>query len=407
MRILRWITVRLLAFGLGLFLAVLSICAIIYATVANPGFVKSTLDTSGLYDNFVDSGLKLASANLNGDDSEITQTIAGLTPVVKQVITPGVLQANTEAMVDGVGEWLKGKTPLPVFSIDIKAIRIDLNTALADYLKQRLETLPNCPTYAELESLEIVSTACQPRAAVGESAFLTAANDFTAEMPIFSQDKLTSEDLIKDASSPAWQAIPNAYKWVALAPYIAGGIVLLCAGLIVVVSQNRARSIRKIGHIFLSNAIVLLIAGGVIILFLGRGEINFIGGGSIEQIAFAKEIIEPLVHALAKVFGSWLLYFGVGYGLVAIICYFVARGLNHHKTKGADGDDKGEANQAPAPDSYVDKLAAETAEEPAVEDVEPQTTPPASEDKDFKEISSDEPTVPGPPAPQRPPRLIQ
>jgi hypothetical protein len=406
MRILRWFAVRLLAFGLGLFLAVLSFCAIIYATIANPGFVKSTFDTSGLYDNFVDSGLRLASTSLNGEDSEIAQTIADLTPVVKQVITPGVLQTNTEAIIDGVGDWLKGKTAVPEFSIDTGAIRTDLNTALANYFKQRLETLPNCPTYAEVESLEIVATDCRPRAAVDESAFLTAANDFTAEMPIFDQDKLTSEDLIKDADSTAWREIPEAYKWVGLAPYIAGGVVLICAGLIIVVSGNRARSIRKIGHIFLGNAVILLIAGSVISLFFGRGEINFIGSGSVEQIAFTKEIIEPLVHGLAKVFGSWLLYFGIGYTLIAFVCYFVSHWLKHRQTKGVESTDKGEEKQTPAPDSYINQLAAETAENPADEEAAAGPKPTDKENDVSEESASDKPTVPGPPPPKRP-RLIQ
>jgi hypothetical protein len=191
-----------------------------------------------------------------------------------------------------------------------------------------------------------------------------------------------------------------------LAPYISGGIVLICAGLIITVSRKRARSIRKIGHIFLGNALILLIVGGVIIVFFGSNEINFIGSGSVEQIAFAKEIIEPLVHGLAKTFGSWLLYFGAGYTLIAVICYFVAHWLKHRQAKNVDGTNKDDPSETPVPDSPIDQPATGTAEKPADEKASTEPTPTVNEDNDFKEISSDEPTVPGPPPPKKP-RLIQ
>jgi hypothetical protein len=407
MRILRWVSVRLLAFGLSLLLAVLSICAIIYATVGNPGFIESVFDTSGLYNNFVDSGLKLASDGLDGEDTQVSQIVSDLTPSVKEVITPEFLQTSTEEIIDGVGNWLNGKTTIPEFSIDTGSVKADLNAELATYLSQYVTTLPDCQTYAAINSLDIFTTDCKPHIPIDQDTYLSAANQFTSEIPIFDKNSLSSSELIKNTGDNVWKTVPNAYKFIKLAPYIAGGLVLICSALILIISGNRARSIRKIGHIFLSNALILLIVGTVIIVFLGHGEINFVGGDSVEQIAFAKEIIEPLVHGVARVLGSWLLYFGGGYALIAVTCYFVAHFMNRQKSDSTDSEPKPEEtsqDQAPATEQPAEQSTKQPLEESSyTEEVLVSNEPPVY--KTSFDSPSDKPNVPGPPAPKPP--LVQ
>ncbi len=400
MRILRWVATRLLAFGLSIFLALLSVCAIVYATVGNAGFIKSVFDTSGLYNNFVDSGLKLASVSLEGEDAQVGQIISELTPTVKKVITPQFLQTSSEEIIDGAGNWLKGQTAVPEFSIDTGSIKADLNTELVTYLSRRIATLPDCQTYAAINSLDIFTTSCKPHIPIDQPTYLVAANQFTSEIPIFDKNSLSSSELIKNTSDSIWKTAPSAYKFVRLAPYIAGGLVLICSALIMIISANRARSLRRIGHIFVSNAAILLIAGTVITIFLGRGEVNFINSDSVEQVTFAKEIIEPLIHGIAKTFGSWLLFFGVGYSLVAIACYFVAHWLAHRKDTPADAKPK-KANQEATADQVTEQSAPE---EPSyAEEVLVSNDPPVY--KTSFDDPSNKPTAPGPPPPKPP--LVQ
>jgi hypothetical protein len=392
MRILRWLFVRILAAILGLSLSMLSLFAILYATVLSPSFAKSTIAKSGLYDNFVNSSLDLAAAtDLEGEASNINQVITDIRPTISQILTPSFLRTNTETVIDAIGNWLNGKTALPEFAIDTGTVRTDLNNALVDYINQRLSGLPICSSTVSTITYDALTAQCQLPVAPSQTYLTDTANDFSSEIPILGQNEFNTSNLVADASNSAWQDIPNAYRWGKLAPFVWGGLVLVIIALILSMSTNRPRSVRKIGHLLVGNGIFLVIIGTILVVYFGHGDINFITSGSnVEQVAFIKSIVVPLVNTLSAALGFWLIYFGAGYAVIGGSCYFIAHWLKKRQTK-KDGPQKSEAP----------KIAEPPAESKA------KTATPASDnskEKDDKSASG-ESTPPGPP--ELKPPLVQ
>jgi hypothetical protein len=334
MRILRWIVTRLLAAFLWLVLVILATVTIILAT-ANPSFIKTTLAKSGLYKTVVASSLKLASTSIHDNSqTDLNNLISGLTPSAQQVLTPQLLETDVNKVIDGFDNWLNGQTAVPQFSIDTAVIKNNLNTALAVYLQQRVTALPACPANNKVPSYDLLTTDCLPPVQLSQTDFANAANNFTQNIPALDKAQLSSTEIIKNNDDTVWQKVPHYYHLARLVPYILGVVAVALIGLIVLISSERIRALRRVGHILLSNGVILLISGAITVFYVGRNNFDFIANGStVEQANFVKETAVPLIHHLANSLGSWLLYFGVGYALLGAVFYFLAHffKLRHNK----------------------------------------------------------------------------
>ena len=344
----RLIVISLLAV-LALVLVVFSVGAVSYITVLDPSFAESRLDASGFYEDFSDNALEVLSQNLEGSPQEVDQAVARLTPVFEDVLTPQLIQSNTEKVVVGVADWLNGETDVPRFLINTGDIRADLNASLVDYLNEYLPDLPVCPADTNLKKYDPFTADCRPPGELHPDVLATWTDEFTAELPLLGREQVAGSDLVDDPDAAFWRIVPQSYFWGKVAVGVFFALLVLISALVLAASSNRPTVLRRLGHVSLFDGVVLLVGGGVISLFLGGHGLNFIASGEPERVAFAEQIVIPVLRSFAHGIGAWLMGFGAIVLFLCLVFYFVSRWLKRHHAPGSTpGTPPG---QAPPPGS--------------------------------------------------------
>jgi hypothetical protein len=316
---------------LGLILALFSVGAVSYITILDPSFAGSRLEASGLYEDFADNAVEVLSSNLHGSAREVDQAMARLEPVFEEILTPGLVQSSAEKVLDGIAAWLDGKTDVPRFLIDTEDIRADLNAALIGHLETRLAALPICPAGIDLEQYDPFTADCRPPGNLDQLGIQLRANDFTSQMPLLGRKQIAGSDIVDDPTSDRWRTVPEAYFWGKVAVGVFFGLLVLISTLVLAVSSDRSKITRRLGHVTLFNALVLLVGGGVIALFLGGHGLNFIAEGEQERVAFAQEVVIPVLRSFAQGIGAWLVGFGAIFLFPSIVFYITSRWLKRHQ----------------------------------------------------------------------------
>jgi hypothetical protein len=341
-----WLGTRLAVFCLSLVLLLVSLSIVLHATVMDPGFAKSAFRSSGLYDSFVENTITLLAYDKEGaaqeQDRALAQTLRGLTPVYEQVLTPALLQTNTEEVIDSLDAWLKGKTDKPQFDIDTAAIRGDLNVALADYISARLPTLPVCPVDTDTTGYDPLTATCRLDVPPTEDTLVRRADGLSSEFPILAEDRLTADDMFLSSDSRAWRDIPRAYWWNTFLTWLFVGLLPIITGVVLYLDQDRVKVLRKIGRMVRSNGLLLLLGGGLV--FVASATSLFTPGSYdvAGMDAFARDTLLPLLHSAARGVGIWLLCLGAGFVLLSIACSYAARVLQRRQVAdtgtGGSGD---------------------------------------------------------------------
>lgn len=341
MKFVRSFLVFLAAVSLGFWLYLAVTAYSVTKTVADPAYVKSLLTTSGVYNNFVDSALKLATAQSGPNNAESKAQIEQLTPVVKQAVTPAVLQSITEQFINGTANWLNGKSTQPDFVINLAPIRASLIQAGTDSAYNKVVSLPICPR-GVIPVSDPFNATCRPAGQITKADFQPGIEQFVGQLPFLDKDTLTNQTITtaKEAQAPAKPLpaqIPVAYKWSKTSPYIIGLLALLSVAVIVLLKRDHVRAWKTVGHTFLITGIVLVFTSIVAKIALGR-PISALNGGDEAQKLFVIDIIQPLAKNLGLKLSDYTLYFGVLYILIAAVCYIVGLQLmrRNHAEKLAD-----------------------------------------------------------------------
>lgn len=307
-------------------------------TFLNPGFYKTVLSDSGFYDNIVSSGLKLASVKA-ADSEEDKKIIEDLKPVIEKVLTPSFLKATTETVIDGFGDWIKGKQATPSFKIDLSSVKTQLNNSLAGYLHNRVAALPDCQQNNDKVSYDLVTTACKPPIELSQADFLAASANFSEQLPLFDQNEFSFNLIDKDGTFTNNQVaknIPTVFRLLQALPVLFGISAAIALAVIVWLTEEKSRAFRFIGHTFLVVGAFLLVCGAITIFYLGRNFYGIVGQGSPEQTSFIEEIFYPISNIVSTTYGKICVYFGTAYSLIGSGCYIWAHRLKIKKLRNTD-----------------------------------------------------------------------
>lgn len=324
MKYVKSFLVFLAAVSLGFWLYLAVTAYLVTKTVGDPAYVKSLLATSGVYNNFVDSALQTATTQSSPNNADAKAQIEQLTPVVKQAITPEVLQSITEQFINGTSNWLNGKSAQPDFVINLAPIRATLIQAGTDSAYNRVVDLPICPR-GVIPVSDPFNATCRPAGQITKADLQPGIEQFVGQLPFFDKNTLTYQTItaVKDGQTPTKPLpaeIPVAYKWAKTSPYIIGFLALLSIGIIVLLKRDHMRAWKTVGHTFLVTGIVLVISSIIAKLVLGR-PLSAFGSGNEAQKLFVVDIVQPLAKNLGLKLSDYALYFGVFYVLLAAVCY--------------------------------------------------------------------------------------
>ena len=251
----------------------------------------------------------------------------------KQVLTPERLRTVTEPVIDGLGSWLHGETPVPRFSIDTGAIRSDLNRAVADYTAERLATLPVCPGTTDFSDYSPVTATCRPPREPSESELLGWTDEFTSQIPLLSKDTVSDADVVKDPGDRAWRLIPSTYWWVRTTLCVVAGLVVLTTALVLIAGRKRDRTLQTLGHALLIPAALFLVGGALIAAFSGFFTYDLASADTQIRSDFATETVLPLFQTLVRGVALWGMLFGAIFAVLATTAYVASRQLRRRGTQ--------------------------------------------------------------------------
>ena len=314
-----------LASSLFTLFLLLTVTTAAIAITVTPSNIKTWLKNSKLYDGFVDAVLtstKNATASTPGTGADNQLNDPALQAAAKAAFTPEFLQKSTENFIDGSFVWLDGKSPKPTFEIDMTSAKQNFANAVGKYALERYNGLPACARGQLPDTSDVLSITCKPAglditATVNQQVNELATSKDVLGDPVITADSLSSQDKAQTKTfSERYSQYPKIYRFSKMAPLILGGLSLLMAVIIIFVSADRRRGLRKTG-----TSLVVV----AVMLFIGIWLANF--GMQRAQSALTKvstpetdlaqstalSVIRDINGSIARV----STYFGVAFLLIA------------------------------------------------------------------------------------------
>lgn len=294
-------------------------------TILSSSFIKAALIKADTYQHIVPSVLNLATnISYQQQPGEISnsQTLTELIPVIEKSITPTFLQTASEAFINGSFAWLRGDYPWPAFSVDISAAKAQLVTNMTDYLVQRVEGLPICPSSSAVASFDPLNATCRPSYTFTRSQIEQSALSFVNSFPPLQQNTLTMDTTYAEqtfASNKPISKAPTVYFWATKAMYIFAGLVVAAILSLILLSSEKRKVWRTMGHTFVLTGVLLIITAAVTYLLLNHFGNQFIGSASKDQLEFVNSIFTPLSQELSKSLANIALLFGVAYSVIGAV----------------------------------------------------------------------------------------
>ena len=135
-----------LALIAALFSTLLIFTAIDFAilrVVGSPEPIKKMLSESGIYNSVVGSTLEQAKTTSEGGTG-VSLTDAAIKQAAEQSFSPQFVKSSSEKAIDGIYNWLDGKSAEPDFNIDLFTVKSTFAEKVGQAAQTRAATLPKC-----------------------------------------------------------------------------------------------------------------------------------------------------------------------------------------------------------------------------------------------------------------------
>jgi protein-S-isoprenylcysteine O-methyltransferase Ste14 len=267
----------------------------VFHVVGTPAPVKKTLSDSGIYNTVVSQALGQAKTS-SGNDG-----VSFLDPVIKssaeESFSPQVIQSSSEKVIDGIYNWLGGKSDQPDFHIDLSGTKNDFAEKVGAATKAKAEKLPVCTSIPT--TTDPLKATCLPPGVTPTQAGEQAKNE-----------------VLKKA--------PSYYQLSTKVPYILAALTLVVILAVVFLSSSRRKGLRHAGFT------VALV--GAFMLAFAWGFNRAVTQNVIPQINSDNKVFESSIRILASDVSHsidqnyWI--FGIAYfslGLVLVLVTFLGR----------------------------------------------------------------------------------
>ncbi len=315
-------------FGLSIF--GLAVAFSFNAVFGTPDSLKVALAKSGTYTIIADSiAANLANETYTsyigdratgGSGEPVKANTAAFNKAAKSIITPSIIQRNTEKVIDGSYAWLDGSMPTPTFRLDTNEIQQQVAANLGTAATGRVGKLPIC-TQAQLQQLDIhnidpFTVPCRPPD-INLTALRRQFEDNLSVNNDSPADKIiTAEDVTNEAGQNVFaqaKRIPRIFQLGQRLPWIFGVVAIISAVIVVCFSSPRLRGVKSVSIMFLIMG-VMLFAFIVIVAFVFRQIGANIAGASNE----VGDTVLTVARALNDQVSSPLKIFAIVYVLLGI-----------------------------------------------------------------------------------------
>lgn len=279
--------------------------AVIAIIFGNSGYIKNALTESNAYDRFIPS---IIQANIKEEqtresipfnDKDVQQTIINSFPSED-------LKTKTETVIDSFYDWLQGSSQRVEFSVDFTSNKFLVASGLSEQAFQKMQGLPVCEYQPEV--IDPFYTDCSP------SNMDFIIEQLSLQKQIFESDSflaktvLTADDLPKDQSGKSilerYKKAPQIFTWIKRAPWILGGLTIICAIAYGWLFRRKREGISAVGYAILGSTlslVLLTLIFGFILPYLTRDFELGIGGSGTQQI------VDDVFKVLTKNFDTMVI----------------------------------------------------------------------------------------------------
>jgi hypothetical protein len=304
--------------------------------VGSPPPIKKILSDSGIYSSVVGSALDQAKTSSNGS-TEVSLIDPAIKKAAQESFSPRVVQDSSEKAIDGIFNWLDGKSAQPDFNIDLTNTKSDFAEKVGQAAQTKAATLPKCtsaPATTDPFGLTCLPAGITP-AQVGEQA----KNDVLTGQGFLEHPSITANSIKSDNGQSVFESgnlkeAPKRYQLFKKTPYILLCLVVLAVLAIIFLHTSRRRGFKQVA--------VTFAFAGVFMLGFAWGLNRVVSQNIIPQINLDNKVLQSNVRILASDLTQsidqnyWI--FGIAYASIGIIVLLLLM------LKG-----KGGGNKIPAP----------------------------------------------------------
>lgn len=322
----------------SLLLLVFAVFITVYKVLDTPASTQKALDTSGIYDVFVQNTLnqkeQQGEISLKTGDVAQDEIIRG---AVQDAFPPAFVQQTAEQGLDHMYDWLHGKTPQLELAVDLKGSKTAFANTIAAQAQIRATGLPVCagPTPTPTSVEQLLAATCRPAGAPPEM-IATIARQLALSSKVFDELALTTSDLKDDKGRPLsdkLKDVPTFHRYYIMSLYIIPVVLALCALAIVSWSATRRGGAKRVAHILLWTGLLSIV--WALAVGWGVNRVAEMITKNAEGVAAAvQDSVTRAIGTLAGDLRFWWLVMGAAYVLAAVILFVVIHVMNkrtmHH-----------------------------------------------------------------------------
>lgn len=383
----------------------------------DPAQIESWLVQSKVYDHFVTNVAKVSVSQLGDNNSNGSVSISdtAVQNAAESAWSSEQIQQYVKTILDGNYAWLEGKTPKPVFVVDLSGSKTTFAQKVGQYVTAYSANLPVCTAAQEAQAKQSdpLTATCRPSNKTPEQLGAEVTKNLESgdflNTAVITADSVDANDQTQ-AQQPYYkklQHLPRIYQLSVYTPYVMAVLSLIYILGLIFLSSTRRGGFKK-------TAWVLTIAGAVLVIGKFTADIafnQFVKSAFFHnaQIGELKVGITAFARLVQQSVSNTEMYIGIGYLVVAIII-FVALMSSRNRGNKKPKQVKPVSN-APTPPSAT-QLPEQKAPQPQPTPAPVSTTPrykTSSDPTGSRGPTSTAPTLAGTTKPKKPkrPRLIQ
>lgn len=226
--------------------------------------VKSVLTNSGIYNSVVSNGLDQTQRVTTPSGGEVSLTDPQIKQAAQSVFTPSFIQQNTNKVIDGIYDWLDGKTAQPDFKVDISSQKNSLAAKIGQVAKRRASYLPGCNLGFLPASTDPFKINCLPQgvtaAEVGNSAqnAVLSGQGFL-DNTVITANSLKSSNTNQPVFSNQLKDLPTQYRRAKKTPVILIILALVDIAAIIFLARTKRWGIRHVGVTLVTVGVLLFV----------------------------------------------------------------------------------------------------------------------------------------------------
>lgn len=259
----------------------------------NAKSVEKLLAGSGVYSGVINSALDQAQ-KAAGSANQVALNNPAVKSAAEETFTPQVVRQYTEQAINGVYDWLNGKSAQPDFNIDLTQIKLSFAQKVGQAAEQRAAKLPACT--AAPTTTDPLNVTCLPPGVTLTQIRVQATSDVLTAQGFLEHPQVTADSIKKTGANQSVfasgkaQNAPKQFQRAKKAPVILIILALLDIVAIIFLSTSRRKGFRRVG--------ILLVVSGVLLLALAWG-LNTVNSKVIAKIQFDNKVLQSDTQKLA------------------------------------------------------------------------------------------------------------